>query len=156
MPPNGNLCRPQTCTYCGDHIQDPGEQCDDGNNNNNDGCLNNCTLVPNVTCSFAPDGTTLIRGGTLRFWTTVQNNEGTTQTFKFATKVKLPNGNMYPLFLVGPKDVTLNSGQSASKQLSHTIPGTAPFGTYTYYGYVGNAPPAVEYGRCQFTFTVVQ
>jgi cysteine-rich repeat protein len=134
-----------------------GEACDDGNNNNNDGCLNNCTLVPNVTCSFAPEGTRLIRGGTLRFWTTVQNNEGTTQTFKFATKVKLPNGNMYPLFLVGPKDVTLNSGQSASKQLSHTIPGTAPFGTYTYYGYVGTSgPPVVKYGECQFTFTVVQ
>jgi cysteine-rich repeat protein len=30
--------------YCGDGIidKDKGEQCDDGNNNNNDGCLNTC------------------------------------------------------------------------------------------------------------------
>jgi len=146
-------CR-ETCKYCGDGIVNNGEQCDDGNGVNGDGCENDCT--PDITCSFLPDGTQIMRGGTLRFWATVQNNDDTTQNFKFATKAKLPNGNMYPDFLVGPKDVTLNSGQSASKQLSHTIPGTAPFGTYTYYGYVGNAPPAVEYGRCQFTFTVVQ
>jgi len=37
------LC--QRIPYCGDGIVDPGEQCDDGNTNNCDGCSNACTLV---------------------------------------------------------------------------------------------------------------
>jgi cysteine-rich repeat protein len=46
-PPNspagssGNLCR-DDCTVCGDGIVDPGETCDDGNNNDSDGCPNRC------------------------------------------------------------------------------------------------------------------
>jgi cysteine-rich repeat protein len=30
--------------YCGNGVVDPGEECDDGNTNNNDGCRNNCKL----------------------------------------------------------------------------------------------------------------
>jgi hypothetical protein len=117
------------------------------------------TPVPAVVCSFVPDVTTLRKGETLRFWASARNDESTTQSFKFATKVKLPNGTMYPTsgYLVGPIDVTLTPGQSKSKQLSQVIPLTAPYGTYTYYGYVGVlGPPVVKYNQCQFTFTVVQ
>jgi len=35
----------QRIPYCGDGIVDLGEQCDDGNTDNCDGCSNNCTLV---------------------------------------------------------------------------------------------------------------
>jgi cysteine-rich repeat protein len=30
------------CSLCGDRNMDPGELCDDGNTNNNDGCVDNC------------------------------------------------------------------------------------------------------------------
>ena len=44
-PGSANLCR-NNCTYCGDGNPDPGEQCDDGNNINGDGCENDCTPTP--------------------------------------------------------------------------------------------------------------
>jgi cysteine-rich repeat protein len=42
---SGNLCRTD-CTVCGDGHMNGGEQCDDGNNVNGDGCENNCTPTP--------------------------------------------------------------------------------------------------------------
>jgi hypothetical protein len=59
----------------------------------------------------------------------------------FATNVTLPNGNIYPPFdyLFGPIEVSLDLYESKSGHLSHTIPGNAPLGTYTYHGYVGKA-----------------
>lgn len=130
---------------------------DDPDENPLDVSLSGTAIAPAVTCSFTPDGTTLIRGGTLRFWVTVQNNDNATQNFKFATKVKLPNGSMYPPsgYVVGPIDVTLDPGKSKAKQLLQVIPLTAPYGTYTYYGYVGKVGVGL-YGQCQFNFKVVQ
>ena len=61
---NGNTCR-GNCTVCGDNHLDAGEQCDDGNTNNTDGCTNTCELpkcgdgilgnTPGETCE--PPGT---------------------------------------------------------------------------------------------------
>jgi len=34
--------------FCGDGILDPGEECDDGNNVNGDGCDENCRIEPVV------------------------------------------------------------------------------------------------------------
>lgn len=52
MPPVGPIC--------GNGIVESGEQCDDGNSDNTDSCLNNCTL-PSVSactslCLSDPDG----------------------------------------------------------------------------------------------------
>jgi cysteine-rich repeat protein len=38
------------CPNCGDGIQNPGEQCDDGNQANGDGCESDCTLTPGPQC----------------------------------------------------------------------------------------------------------
>jgi cysteine-rich repeat protein len=38
------------CPNCGDGIQNPGEQCDDGNAQNGDGCESNCTITAAPTC----------------------------------------------------------------------------------------------------------
>jgi probable HAF family extracellular repeat protein len=119
--------------------------------------LSGTGVIPLVECHLVPDATSIHRGGTLGFWASAQNNEGTTQNFKSVTKVKLPNGNMYPSsgWLLGPISVTLGPHTSKSKYLTQFIPYNAPFGTYTYYGYVGTAgPPVVKYNECQFTFTV--
>ena len=58
-------CR-SDCTkpVCGDGIQDPGEECDDGNTDNTDRCLNGCVLAgcgdgfvcSAPDCETAPDG----------------------------------------------------------------------------------------------------
>ena len=119
--------------------------------------LSGTGVIPLVECHLVPDATSIHRGGTLGFWASAQNNEGTTQNFKFVTKVKLPNGSMYPPsgWLLGPITVTLGPHTSKSKYLTQFIPYNAPFGTYTYYGYIGTAgPPVIKYGECQFTFTV--
>jgi cysteine-rich repeat protein len=58
-------CRPD-CTCCGDGNTDSGEECDDGNNNNADGCRNNCMLPecgdgildPNESCDGTQFGDT--------------------------------------------------------------------------------------------------
>ncbi len=45
-------CPPTQWPYCGDRNVDPGEQCDDGNNVNGDGCSATCTIEP-----YCGDGT---------------------------------------------------------------------------------------------------
>jgi cysteine-rich repeat protein len=59
-PGNTNLCRPlgpDQCTYCGDGQINDGEQCDDGNHVDTDGCRNDCTLPCSVIIAktVAPD-----------------------------------------------------------------------------------------------------
>ncbi len=39
------FARPAAALICGDTILDPGEQCDDGNLVDGDGCDSNCTLT---------------------------------------------------------------------------------------------------------------
>jgi hypothetical protein len=116
------------------------------------------TGVSDVTCSFAPVGTRLIRGGTLRFWATASNDMDEVQTFHFATNIELPNGNRYPSsgWLLGPIPVALGPHTSKSKYLTQYIPYNAPCGTYTYRGYVGKISPPPLYNECQFNFTVEQ
>ncbi len=66
-PPGSNAGQPnecrQDCTYCGDGHLDTGEQCDDGNNINGDGCSATCTTELFGGCrmtgghnTVAPDG----------------------------------------------------------------------------------------------------
>jgi len=52
QPPNDNVCR-DDCTFCGDGIIDSGEDCDDGNDVDGDGCPNDCTItLPDGACCF--------------------------------------------------------------------------------------------------------
>ena len=50
LAPNGNPCRAPSCTYCGNGVIDldtsgnPLERCDDGNDDNDDECRNDCSL----------------------------------------------------------------------------------------------------------------
>jgi YVTN family beta-propeller protein/cysteine-rich repeat protein len=41
------VCRAEVCVpiHCGNSLVDPGEACDDGNTDNTDGCLNDCTAA---------------------------------------------------------------------------------------------------------------
>jgi len=95
--------------------------------------------------------------GELGFQATVTNNTNRAGTVYFATKVKLPNGNLYPPsgYLVGPIKVTLDPYESKSKRIPHNIPINAPLGDYTYNGYIGK-PGVGVINDCQFNFEVVE
>jgi hypothetical protein len=129
-------------------------------NANNSESIKTETYTIGITCSLTPSGITQIsKGANVNFLATAQNDTDQVQVFQFGSKVTLPNGNTYPSsgWLFGPVTVTLNPHASKSKDLTQFIPYNAPFGTYTYHGYVGKAgPPIVKYNECQFTFTVVQ
>lgn len=56
------------------------------------------------------------------------------------------------IYLIDPFSIYLGPSESKSGHRSHTIPVTAPTGTYIYYGYVG--VPGNLYYKCQFEFTV--
>ena len=106
-------------------------------------------------CNLVPDAISIHRGGTLGLQATVTNNTDKTASVLAATKVTLPNGNIYPSsgYLFGPISVYLGPNESKSGHLSHAIPSNAPTGTYTYHGYVGNYGPG-NYSECQFIFEV--
>jgi uncharacterized repeat protein (TIGR01451 family) len=44
-PPSSSTSSSDTPSVCGNGIREPGEQCDDGNTVNGDGCFANCTLM---------------------------------------------------------------------------------------------------------------
>lgn len=60
------------CTYCGDGIVQTGEDCDDGNTNNNDTCTNDCEN------EFLQTTTTTSIATTIQTTTTVDTTTGTT------------------------------------------------------------------------------
>ncbi|MBC2695739.1 MAG: hypothetical protein HF982_10790 [Desulfobacteraceae bacterium] len=112
-------------------------------------------VLASVSVTLVPNDVVIPRGGTLGFDITITNNTNEAQTIYFATNVTLPNGNIYPPsgYLFGPVSVILNPYQSKSGHLSHTIPGNAPIGAYTYHGYVGN-PGVGIIDEDQFDFEV--
>lgn len=48
-----NTSPPSVCTKCGtgSGVKDPLEACDDGNNNDGDGCSSSCVIEPNGVCN---------------------------------------------------------------------------------------------------------
>ena len=48
----GSLC--ERSAVCGDGLVDAGEECDDGDLNNDDGCSSTCTIEPDAQCSGEP------------------------------------------------------------------------------------------------------
>jgi len=64
MCSGGQVCRMGSCVTgaarCGDGAQDPGEECDDGNRIDDDGCENDCTATMctgTVVCNYRSIGT---------------------------------------------------------------------------------------------------
>jgi hypothetical protein len=115
------------------------------------------TIIPIVECSLIPDSISVHQGGTLGIQMSVTNNTDQAQSFLFATFVTTPGGNKYPAsgWLFGPVSVTLGSNALRSGHKSHQIPITAPLGTYTYHGYVGNYGLGL-YHECKFNFEVIE
>ena len=107
-----------------------------------------------LSLTLTPDSTSIPRGGSLGYTVTVTNNSSISRTFKYWTYAILPNGSRYPTTgqLFGPITVTLTPGQTQSTHLTHSIPTTAPLGTYTYNAKVGPYPAI--WTSDSFTFVV--
>ena len=110
-----------------------------------------------ASVTLVPDSVSLSRGDTLGCDVTVSNNIDAEQTVYFGTNVTLPDGDFYPdsTYLVGPVQVVLEPAGSESGHLSHFIPGDAPLGSYTYYGYIGNVEDGII-DQDFFDFTVTE
>jgi cysteine-rich repeat protein len=70
---NGNDCR-DDCTVCGDSVVDPGEECDDGNGVDGDGCSNDCTIE---TCGVMVDKIVDCGNGPVDVGLVSDNEDGT-------------------------------------------------------------------------------
>jgi hypothetical protein len=95
------------------------------------------SMVPVTTPILIPPG-----GGSFDWNGTVTNNETTSQTFDVWVMVTLPNQAQYGPVL-GPITLTLAASGSLTRLRTQAIPATAPAGSYTYTGKVGDYPSAV-------------
>ena len=87
-------------------------------------------------------------GGLFEFNIAVANNSGAPQTLDLWTVIVLPNMGYVPIlslmnFTFPPATI--------DRDRSQTVPGYAPGGTYTYYGYLGDYPWVVDH-MDSFTF----
>jgi hypothetical protein len=78
-------------------------------------------------------------GGSFDYNIAVNVNEAMPQTFDIWTMVTLPNGSPYGP-LLGPVNLTLSGGASASRDRTQIVPSGAPAGAYAYVAYVGSYP----------------
>jgi cysteine-rich repeat protein len=60
---SGAACR-GNCTVCGDGVVNSGEQCDDGNLTDNDGCDSDCVPSETLTPNVVHGGSLIVGGGT--------------------------------------------------------------------------------------------
>jgi len=107
-----------------------------------------------IELDVEPHGITYHRGDTLTYTATVANLTPQPQDFYGLANVTLPNGNPYPGNpIVGPQPITLEPFAVFTRDISHPIPGSAPFGFYGYEVMVG-VPPNTVYDEEHFAFTV--
>jgi hypothetical protein len=112
--------------------------------------------TPPVTVQMVPDTSPIVipqAGGSFGYTATVTNNTASQQTIRGWIEVTLPNGNPFggnPV--LGPLTLTLSAGQTFTKHMTQSVPGTAPAGTYVYEAAIGQPYP-VQLDRDGFEFT---
>jgi hypothetical protein len=110
-------------------------------------------VLPNISIEMDPVTTPInipATGGSFQFTVSILNNEANAQTFDAWINTTLPSGSIIPI-LTRP-DITLASGGTLLRNMSQTVPGSAPAGNYTYSGFVGFAG-GLAYDSDSFPFT---
>ncbi|TKJ40127.1 hypothetical protein CEE37_10350 [candidate division LCP-89 bacterium B3_LCP] len=101
---------------------------------------NNPTMA--VTINLTPAQSTIYvlpGGSSFDFSIAIENVTTNTQTVDVWTMAQLPNGAMRgPIIL--REDIELPAGMVMSRDLNQYVPGSAPGGSYTYFGFVGIYP----------------
>jgi hypothetical protein len=100
--------------------------------------------LPDVTVFLDPTSSTIIPagGGMLEFVIGATNNEPGMATCDIWTDATLPDGSIFGP-IIGPVNKTFNAGQTASRDRTQNIPGSAPTGLYTYNAYAGFYPSQI-------------
>jgi hypothetical protein len=91
------------------------------------------------------------RGGMLSYNAVFTNNTASPQTVYYWAKVTLPNGR--PRKAVEAEAITVPV-PSYTKSYQHTIPMNAPYGSYTYTGYISTTPYGPLMGESSFGFRI--
>ena len=108
---------------------------------------------PQVSVMLTPYGVPIqipASGGTFDFNIAIANSEPIVMTFDIWCDVTLPNGSIYGPVL-GPVNVTLDSGITLNRDRTQAVPGNAPPGEYNYNAYVGLHPNLI-WSLDSFTF----
>ncbi len=115
--------------------------------------LNLVSATTNLQVTMTPQGSTIIPpgGGTLNFQVQLRNNGTQPAYVDFWTEATLPSGSNYgPLFV--RYGLTLAPGQLLTRNMSQSIPGSAPAGSYVMHGYAGFCQGVIK-AQGQFNFS---
>jgi hypothetical protein len=90
-------------------------------------------------------------GGIIDYTLGVNNQTASAATVDVWTEVKLPTNSFYGPLVYRP-DVTVPSITSLFRNLIQNVPGSAPYGDYEFYGYVGDFDQLQIYSWAYFNF----
>ena len=109
-------------------------------------------VTPNFTVDLTPVNPPIIipaNGGAFSFNITIVNNGSSAMTVDAWTNVLLPDSTVYgPIIL---RTLVMQSGGQISRNLSQSVPASAPPGVYTYRAFVGDYPDVI-YAQDSFIF----
>ena len=111
--------------------------------------------APPITAVLQPQTVFPSRGNNFDVPVRLTNHEATQQTFYVVSRVRLPNGSVFPSsgWLDGPHQVTLNAGETDSLTLSQFIPPGSPLISVDYQVLVG-VPGGGLYDLAEVPITV--
>jgi Zn-dependent metalloprotease len=112
------------------------------------------TATP-LSLTLTPIGAPIIigpGGGAFQFTASLSNSGASAVTTDAWTWATMPSGILYGPILTVP-DLTLAAGASLNPTPTQNVPGGAPAGSYTYYGFLGDYSGANIYDASSFPFT---
>jgi subtilisin family serine protease len=107
----------------------------------------------NLQVTLTPQGSTVIPpgGGTLTYQVQLRNNGSQPVIIDFWTQVTLPSGSTYGPLLMRP-GINLNPGQSVTRTMTQSVPGSAPAGNYVFRAIAGFYSGVIK-AQGQFNFS---
>jgi hypothetical protein len=107
-----------------------------------------------IEVNLVPDTAAVPQGGEIGYWATVNSTAASPLRLEYWTNVTEPSCHVHPGTgeFSGPYYLCLDPYGSDSVHLIHTVPITAPLGTYTCNGLAGMYP--TRWGEDHFEFEV--
>lgn len=128
-----NKCTSQATTItkiaavCGNGTLEPGEQCDDSNTNNGDGCSATCQFQTLTSVTVTPANSNVAKGQTLQYAATANYSDGWTNVVTGSATWATGNSAIATIStsaLVTGVDNTATGGTTATTSVSATYGGT--------------------------------
>jgi hypothetical protein len=98
----------------------------------------------NLTITLTPVNPPIVipaGGGSFSYQLQIINNGPNPTTFDGWLQVLLPTGST--VLILNRPNITLGVGAVLTRNMTQTVPGTAPAGAYVFYGRVGNYPTTI-------------